>query len=198
MNITTLRPDTLDRMVRAVERVKEQLAKATKALEAGGVAYAVIGGNAVAAWVSQVDEGAARATRDVDVLIRREDLGAAKSAMAAAGFEYAHVTGVDLFIDGPGGKPSQGVHLLFSGECVKPLDPSPTPPVEDAVQVEGVAYRVLALESLVRMKLVANRDKDRTHVRDLIGVGLIDATWPAKYPAVLAERLQSMLDTPGG
>jgi hypothetical protein len=198
MNITTLRPDTLERMVRAVERVKEQLAKATKALEAGGVPYAVIGGNAVAAWVSQVDEGATRATRDVDVLIRREDLEAAKTAMAVAGFEHAQVTGVDLFIEGPTGKPSQGVHLLFAGERVNPADATPAPLVEDSVQVEGVAYRVLSVESLVRMKLVANRDKDRTHVRDLIGVGLIDATWPARYPAVLAERLQSMLDTPGG
>ena len=71
MNVTTLRPDTLERMVRAVERVKEQLSKATRALEAGGVPYAVIGGNAVAAWVAQVDEGAVRTTRDVDVLIRR-------------------------------------------------------------------------------------------------------------------------------
>ncbi len=46
------------------------------------------------------------------------------------------------------------------------------------------------------MKLLSNRDKDRTHVRDLIGVGLIDRTWLARLPAVLAERLQGILDTP--
>jgi hypothetical protein len=46
------------------------------------------------------------------------------------------------------------------------------------------------------MKLLSNRDKDRTHVRDLIGVGLIDGTWVAKLPPILAERLQGLLDTP--
>jgi hypothetical protein len=48
------------------------------------------------------------------------------------------------------------------------------------------------------MKLTANRDKDRTHLRDFIGVGLIDATWPAKFPPELAARLQHILDTPDG
>lgn len=198
MNITTLRPDTLERMVRAVERVKEQLLKATTALETGGVPYAVIGGNAVAAWVAQVDEGAVRTTRDVDILIRRTDLEAAKSAMAAAGFEYAQVAGVDLFIEGPTGKPSQGVHLLFEGERVKGSDPVPAPLVEESLQVEGISYKVLTLEALVRMKLVANRDKDRTHIRDLVGVGLIDQTWPDKIPPALAERLRQILANPDG
>ena len=198
MNVTTLRPDTLDRMVRAVERVKEQLAKATRALEAGGVPYAVIGGNAVAAWVAQVDEGAVRTTRDVDVLIRREDLAAAISAMAVAGFEHAQVAGVDLFIEGPTGKPSEGVHLLFAGETVKPGDPALTPLVEDSVQVEGIAYRVIALESLVRMKLVAFRRKDQVHLQDMTRLGLIDATWPDRYPPVLADRLREILADPEG
>jgi hypothetical protein len=46
------------------------------------------------------------------------------------------------------------------------------------------------------MKLLSNRDKHRTHVRDLIGVGLVDRRWLAKRPPVLAERLQGILDTP--
>jgi hypothetical protein len=62
----------------------------------------------------------------------------------------------------------------------------------------GAQFQLLTLEALVRMKLVANRDKDRTHIRDLIGVGLIDATWPEKYPEVLAERLRQILANPDG
>ena len=54
------------------------------------------------------------------------------------------------------------------------------------------------LESLVRMKLTSFRDKDRMHIRDLIGVGLIDATWPARFPPELAARLQELLDDPNG
>ena len=50
--------DVLERMVLAVELVKERLKRAVAALESAGIRYAVIGGNAVAAWVSQVDPAA--------------------------------------------------------------------------------------------------------------------------------------------
>jgi hypothetical protein len=35
-------------------------------------------------------------------------------------------------------------------------------------------------------------------VRDLIDAGLIGATWLAKLPLVLAERLKAILETPEG
>ena len=44
----------------------------------------------------------------------------------------------------------------------------------------------------------AVRDKDKTHLRDMLDVGLIDASWPARYPTALADRLQQLIDTPGG
>jgi hypothetical protein len=65
--------DVLERMVLAVKKVRERLQRASAALEAAGVPYAVIGGNAVAAWVSKVDPGAARNTVDVNLLINRID-----------------------------------------------------------------------------------------------------------------------------
>src|SRR5437016_2407746 len=65
---------SLERMVRAVEKVRERLQRATAALQTAGVPYAVAGGNAVAAWVGKVDEAAVRNTQDVDILIRRSDL----------------------------------------------------------------------------------------------------------------------------
>lgn len=76
---------------------------------------------------------------------------------------------------------------------------------EDAVAAPEIhetestaAYSLLALEALVRMKLIANRDKDRTHLRDMLDVGLIDATWVQKFPPPLAGRLQHLIDTPDG
>jgi GrpB-like predicted nucleotidyltransferase (UPF0157 family) len=134
----------------------------------------------------------------VDILIRRQDLDAAKAALAAAGFEHAEVAGVDLFIDGPTGKPSEGVHLIFAGERVTATDPAPAPLVEESVQVEGVAYRVVALGALVRMKLVAFRLKDQVHLQDMARLGLIDQTWPDRYPTELAERLRRILANPDG
>ena len=78
-------PISLDRMVRAVEKVRLRLLRVVKALEAVAVPYAVIGGNAVAAWVSRIDEAAVRNTQDVDILLRAEDFEQAKVALEAAG-----------------------------------------------------------------------------------------------------------------
>ena len=59
-------------------------------------------------------------------------------------------------------------------------------------------FDVLSLEALVRVKLTVYRDKDKTHVRDLLDLGLVDATWLTRLPPELAERLQLLLDTPEG
>jgi hypothetical protein len=183
-------------MVNAVEKVRQRLLRATAALRGAGIEYAVAGGNAVAAWVSSVDESAVRNTQDVDILIRRSDLAAVKSALEAAGFIYRRVAGVDAFLDGPGASVRQGVHIIFANEKVRPAEPGPNPDVAESRDASD--FRVLDLEALVRIKLTAFRDKDRTHLRDLIDVGLIDSSWPGRFAPELAKRLQSLLDTPGG
>jgi hypothetical protein len=67
--VVPLGDDVLERMVLAVENVRNRLLRSTAALEAANIPYAVIGGNAVAAWVSKVDPGAARNTIDVDIMV---------------------------------------------------------------------------------------------------------------------------------
>jgi hypothetical protein len=186
--------DILDRMERAVAKVRERLLRATAALNRLGVPYAVVGGNAVASWVATIDEGAVRNTRDVDLLVRRSDLPAIISALEQVGFVHGELLDVVMFRDGAEGKPSEAVHLLFAGEKTRPDHPMPAPDVET---VEDPAnFRVITLESLVEMLLVWNRNADRMHLRDMIGVGLIDASWLPKLPAELAERLKRILDTP--
>ena len=59
-------------------------------------------------------------------------------------------------------------------------------------------FRVLTLEALAQIKLTAFRDKDRTHLRDLISVNLLDNSWLSKLPYDLAARLLKLLDTPEG
>jgi hypothetical protein len=186
----------LDRMERAVEKVRDRLLRSTAALEAAGVPYAVIGGNAVMAWVEQVDEAAVRFTQGVDLVLRRDDLERAKTALEKAGFVHRRSAGIEMFLDGPGAKARDAVHVIFSGEKVRPEYVAPVPDVAESVSFKS--YRVLSLEAVVRMKLTSNRDKDRMHLRDMLGVGLIDATWPARYPPELAARLQHLIDTPDG
>jgi hypothetical protein len=48
------------------------------------------------------------------------------------------------------------------------------------------------------MKLAAFRDKDRTHLRDLIDVGLVDRSFLEKVSPDLRSRLQNIFDTPEG
>lgn len=186
----------LDRLERAVEKVRDRLLRSTAALEAAGVPYAVIGGNAVMAWVEQADESAVRFTQDVDLVLRREDLDRASEALAKAGFIRRRVAGIEMFLDGPDAKARDAVHVIFSGEKVRPEYLAAVPDVAESVSFKS--YRVLALEAVVRMKLTSYRDKDRMHLRDMLDVGLIDATWPARYPAELAARLQHLIDTPEG
>jgi len=66
-------------MVNAVEAVRLRSMRATQALAKHNVPYAVVGGNAVAAWVATVDEEAVRNTRVVDVMIQRADFDRAKA-----------------------------------------------------------------------------------------------------------------------
>src|SRR5436190_21257353 len=112
--------DVLERMVLAVEKVRDRLRRSTAALDAAGIPYAVIGGNAVAAWVSKVDPGAARNTVDVDLMLNRSDLGLATQALSKAGFVYYELLGVSMYLDGPTGRPRDAVHILFAGEKVRP------------------------------------------------------------------------------
>ncbi len=89
-------------------------------IRGGGVSYAVVGGNAVAAWVATIDPSAVRNTQDVDILLRRADLDAASRAMSAAGFVRQEIAGVEMFLDGPSAGPRDAVHILLAGERVPP------------------------------------------------------------------------------
>jgi hypothetical protein len=186
----------LDRMVSAVEKVRERLLRATAALDRAGVLYAVVGGNAVASWVASMDEAAVRNTRDVDILLRREDLARASAVLEGEGFVYRHVRGVDMFLDGPDTKARDAVHVLFAGEKVHPNDFLPAPDISEGER--AAFFRVLSLEALVRVKLNVFRTKDQMHLRDMLDVGLIDAFWTSRYPPELADRLQLLIDTPEG
>ena len=178
-----------------MEKVRERLRKATATLDGAGIPYAVAGGNAVAAWVAQVDEAAVRNTQDVDILIRRSDLPDAIMFMEAGGFVYRHVAGMDLFLDGEGAKARDAVHLVFAGEKVRPHEALPNPEVTDAGRAPD-GFRVLSLRALVQIKLTAFRVKDRMHLLDMLDVGLINESWVTRFPAELGARLQSLLDDP--
>lgn len=197
-----LQPVSWDRMAKGIDDVRQRLERAAAALASMGIDYAVIGGNAVAAWVSRVDESAVRNTRDVDILLRREDAEKARIALESAGFVHRRVTSLgkagamDVFLDGPNAKVRDAVHVLWAGEKPVPDAIENTPELNGTEPGEG--FKLVPLHDLVRMKLISFRDKDRMHLRDLIAVGLIDETWSHRFPRTLAERLHIILEDPEG
>ena len=200
--LIALGPVSWERMAKGIDDVRKRLERASSALAAHGVPYAVVGGNAVAAWVSRVDESAVRNTRDVDVLLRREDADKARQALEAAGFVHRRVASLgkagamDVYLDGPDAKVRDAVHVLWAEEKPVPDAIDATPALHETESGEGFA--LVPLQDLVRMKLNSFRDKDRMHLRDLLAVGLIDESWLVRFPDPLALRLQQILDDPEG
>lgn len=184
------------RIQRGVDKVKERLERVTRALDTADIPYAVIGGNAVQLWVAQVDESAVRNTRDVDIVLNRSDLDAACRALTSEGFIFRQAAGVTMFLDGPGAKARDAVHVIFSGEKVRPEYLESVPPVIPFERMKNV--RTLPLAALVTMKLTSFRDKDKVHVRDMLDVGLLDTSWLQRIPESLRSRLQTLIDDPDG
>ena len=70
------------------------------------------------------------------------------------------------------------------------------PQVSEFARIQNL--RTVSLEALVCMKLTSHRDKDRVHVRDMLDVGLLDASWLTRVPEELRPRLQELIDNPDG
>lgn len=172
----------------AENRVARRLHTVTKALDTAGIPYAVIGGNAVAAWVGRANPSAVRATKDVDLLVERADLDRISSVMDRLGFERNDLRRLVLFLDPEEPDRRSGVHLVWADERVRPSYLHPAPSVSEAVR-DPEGFCILDLASLVRMKLTSFRDIDRVHIADLIDVGLIDKPMRDSLPTDLLPRL---------
>lgn len=181
-------------MIEAVEAVRIRARRATAALAQANIPYAVVGGNAVAAWVARADRAAVRNTQDVDILIQRSDFDRVRVALEHAGFVFRTILGVDCFLESLDSNPRDAVHLLYADEKVRSSDLAPAASLSETEQSDE--YTILTLESLVRMKLTSFRLKDQVHLQDMISVKLIDESWPAKFTPELAARLQQIIDDP--
>lgn len=152
-----------------------------------GIEYRVVGGLAAYVYVEEIEPDAGRLTKDIDIVVRREDLERIAEAAEPLGLHYRHVAGVDMLLQT--GKPSarRAVHLIFSGEKVRPEYPEPTPELGAYRTKRGL--RLIPLADLVRMKLTSFRASDEAHLKDLDEAGLISKDMEAGLSAVLTERL---------
>jgi hypothetical protein len=182
-----------ERMIAAVDAVRERARRMAVALDRAGIPYSMVGGNAVAAWVARVDVEAVRNTKDVDILVRREDFERVIQAAQSVGFVYQNVAGVDLFLDGPQGSVRSAVHVVFAREKVRADYLLPAPDVTESEA--GPEFTVAALDALVRMKLTSFRLKHKVHLLDLLEVELIDESWCDRFPPELGARLRDLIES---
>ena len=178
--------------VMALDDVTARLERITRALTGASVEHALVGGQAVALWVATRDPAAVRTTKDVDILIRREDLPRARAAALSVGMDYFEVMGVGMFLEHDDPNPRHAVHLLWAGEKVRANYECAAPAI-DQRETLSPGLQVVSLAGLVLMKLQSNRDQDRVHLRDMIEVGLVGREMLAGLPAEAAQRLDALL-----
>jgi hypothetical protein len=182
--------------IMALERVEERMDRICRVLDEYGVPFALVGGQAVALWVATKDPAATRTTKDVDIAVDRANLPAVRAAANSINMSYMEVMGVGMLLERDDPNPKHAVHLLWAGEQVRPNDAAIVPATADRVYIEP-QRPVVPLLGLVAMKLQANRDHDRAHLRDMIGVGLVDRSMLPALPPELAPRLDALLTEEG-
>lgn len=188
--VNTLFEERLYGLVSIVHRIADALAEES-------VPYELVGGLAVLIYLETADPSQSTLTRDVDVMIHRPDLGKVKKLAAKHDFSFHHhAAGLDMLIAGTPETARNAVHLIYSGEKVRESQAIPNPFIRpDKRTLQGREVAVIALEDLVRMKLSANRDKDRVHVRAMDAAGLITAQIEQSLPGELQARLRHVRET---
>lgn len=166
------------------------LHRISAALTSADVAHELVGGLAVFVHVEEVDPSQSMLTRDVDVMIRREDLERVKEVAARHGFRYRHAASLDMLLYGDNDSARNAVHLLFAGEKVRPTQATANPEIRPEVkQILGAEVRVIPVSDLLRMKLSSFRLKDQVHVQVMQASGLITAEVEGQLPSELQARL---------
>ncbi len=170
------------------------LEKIAGPLAAASIPYEVVGGLAVLIHIEEADPAHSMLTRDIDILIHRADLERVVAVAESHGFRFRHAAGLDMLLYGD--KAASAVHLLFSTEKVKPSQMIPNPaPAPEQKRIKGYEVSVIPVADLVRMKLSANRDKDRVHIRALDAAGLITPEIEHALQEPLRARLQQVRET---
>lgn len=161
-----------------------------------GVPYELVGGLAVLVHIEAADPSQTTLTRDIDLMIRRADLGRVKEIAARSGFHFRHAAGLDMLIAGSPETARNAVHLVFSEEKVREDQAMLNPPIRpEELELHGRKLYVIAVQDLVRMKLSSYRDKDRVHVRAMDAAGLITPEIERGLPSELHSRLAHVRST---
>jgi len=149
-------------------RLAEELEKLIDAFDAAGVNYALCGGLALAV------HGHARATEDIDLLIREESLPAAIEASAAVGF-IIETGWIRFRVDTPEEqklyrlvKLMEREHLVLDLLVVTPIIEQSWESRRD-FERDGRRLTALSVDGLIHMKSLSGRTRDLSDIERLQG-----------------------------
>lgn len=162
-------------------------ARVKKAFAAAGIEYRVVGGLAAYLYVEEAEADAGRLTKDIDILVRRQDLPGIAEAVEPFGLEYRHAAGVDMLVQKGAPSARRAVHMIFEGEKVRAEYSEPAAKIGGSREIQGIP--VIPIADLVTMKLTSFRAKDETHINDLDEQGLITTEIESALSPLLRERL---------
>jgi len=187
--VNTLFEERLFDLVGILHKIGDTLAQAD-------IPHELVGGLAVLVHVEEADPTHAMLTRDIDLMVRRADLDRIKVAAARHGFRFRHSAGLDMLLYGETDSAKNAVHLIFSGEKVRPNQATPNPPIApEKKRIQGREAMVIPLSDLVRMKLSAFRLKDQVHIQVMDAAGLITPEVEERLDGELRSRLQHVRET---
>ena len=140
----------------------QELKNVTAALEADGIDYALCGGVALAI------HGVPRATQDIDLLLRPEDLARLRDAIRRCGFtleslpmDFASGITIQRFTKLVDSQPLM-LDVLLVGGALENVWAS-----RQSAEYEGGPVRVVSREGLITLKLAAARPQDLVDVKRL-------------------------------
>ena len=140
----------------------EELKQLIMELEGRGIDYALCGGVALAI------HGAPRATQDIDILLRPEDIDRLREAARARGFtlealpmDFASGVTIQRFTKPFAGQPLMLDVLFAVGPVERPWA------TRLAAEFEGGVVRVVSREGLIALKLTSARPQDIADVQRL-------------------------------
>lgn len=137
----------------------DELVAVVGALDTAGIEYALVGGLAVGVW------GAPRATKDIDLLVRPEDVAPAKAAVRAHGYALAALP--MKFADG---MEMHRVSKIVDGQLMTidfllvDVNLEPVWASRERRDLETTKLTVVSREALIAMKLSAGRPQDQADV----------------------------------
>ena len=169
----------------------DDLERIVTVLRGAKIPFEVIGGVAVNAHILASHRSRSFVTRDIDLLVKRQDIDSIVKAGESAGYEGRKIFGGFMLIR-PGQDTAEAVHLMFVGEKPRSSHPWPNPAL-NAEEIHlpqiGLYIPVARLRDLIQMKLNSFRAKDETHLEILDTCGLITPAIEGALPKVLLDRL---------